>query len=563
MSTGSGSSGKGRTGYTDRNDSAGRARPGITLPSDWGEQGNSASSGSDDVLENLYFGRDMSSARYGSSSRASQDGASYRYQNRSASSGSSVNSGYGGAGTSDREYTPRYMHRTTSSVSRYAEKVQEEAYREEREEERPRKKRSSSKKNSKKRQRAIWRRRIVIGILSAMLLLAILIITGLVRVGLAIHNRTPEVTLNGEPEMTVFLGEKFEDPGATGTLKDERMNFFNGKKRPTVTGEVNTSVEGTYHLTYTVKYHDKEAKAGRDVTVVERDLVPPEITLEGGDEVTIFTGSTFEDGYSAYDTRDGDLTGNVEVLGTVDTSTPATYQLTYRVADAQGNMGTKTRNVIVKLHPEQDPDAKIIYLTFDDGPYKYTERLLDILDAYDVKATFFVTAQFPDYIDMIGEEYRRGHAIGIHSLTHEFNEVYASDDAFWQDHDAMQEIVVEQTGHETRLMRFIGGSSNTISAKYSDGIMSRLVEQAEERGYIYFDWNVTSGDGGDTTITDEVVNNIINECSGQKVSVVLCHDIKDFTVDGIERVLKWGKENGYTFLPLNESSYAPHHGVNN
>ena len=93
--------------------------------------------------------------------------------------------------------------------------------------------------------------------------------------------------------------------------------------------------------------------------------------------------------------------------------------------------------------------------------------------------------------------------------------------------------------------------------------MSRLAYTMTNMGYRYFDWNVTSGDAGETTRTRTVIANVKEGCSEHRVSVVLQHDIKDFSVDAVEEIILWALNNGYTFLPLDESSPGMHHGINN
>lgn len=88
---------------------------------------------------------------------------------------------------------------------------------------------------------------------------------------------------------------------------------------------------------------------------------------------------------------------------------------------------------------------------------------MDILDAYGVKATFFVTNCNEDYTWCIGEIARRGHSVGIHSATHDYNAIYQSEEAYFADFCRMQEIIFEQTGEYAKLVRFPGGSSNTVS----------------------------------------------------------------------------------------------------
>ena len=211
---------------------------------------------------------------------------------------------------------------------------------------------------------------------------------------------------------------------------------------------------------------------------------------------------------------------------------------------------------------EEETDQSIIYLTFDDGPGEHTERLLGILKKHNVKATFFVTNIFNGYVDMIKREYDDGHAVGIHTLSHDYNKIYASSEAFWKDYADMQAIIKQQTGHETHLMRFPGGSSNTIS-DFNPGIMTQLVREATQKGFVYFDWNVSSGDAGETTDRDKIVENCKEGVKNRSVSVILCHDIKDYTVNAMDEFITWALENDYVFAKMTENSYTAHHNVNN
>ena len=93
--------------------------------------------------------------------------------------------------------------------------------------------------------------------------------------------------------------------------------------------------------------------------------------------------------------------------------------------------------------------------------------------------------------------------------------------------------------------------------------MTRLTRAVTDMGYQYFDWNVSSGDAGETTRTDRVAQNIIDGCSAERVSIVLQHDIKDFSVAAVERVIIWGLSNGYSFAALDETSPTIHHKLAN
>ena len=242
--------------------------------------------------------------------------------------------------------------------------------------------------------------------------------------------------------------------------------------------------------------------------------------------------------------------------------------MTYEVSDSSGNKAKATRVVSVydpaATADTVNPGNKIIYLTFDDGPGKYTQGLLDVLDKYNVKATFFVTNTHPDYQNMIAEEAKRGHTVAIHSASHKYNQIYTSEQAFFDDLEQMNSIIKAQTGNDASIIRFPGGSSNTVSKDYCPGIMTQLVNDVTARGLLYCDWNVSSGDANPKPIsTEQVVQNVISGVQSHNVSVVLQHDIKDFSVNAVEQIIQWGQANGYTFLPLTTSSPMSHHRVNN
>ena len=210
----------------------------------------------------------------------------------------------------------------------------------------------------------------------------------------------------------------------------------------------------------------------------------------------------------------------------------------------------------------EEKTAKVVYLTFDDGPGPYTAKLLDVLKKYNVKATFFVTGAGDD--NLLTREHNEGHAIGLHTFTHSYSYLYSNVGDFISDLYRVQERVKNATGYTSTLMRFPGGSSNAVSASYDGGthIMSRLVNEVTSLGFTYFDWNVSSGDAGGATTSDEVYTNVIENLKPE-YSVVLQHDIKEFSVDAVERIIQYGQKNGYTFNKLDESSFTAHHGVNN
>ena len=217
--------------------------------------------------------------------------------------------------------------------------------------------------------------------------------------------------------------------------------------------------------------------------------------------------------------------------------------------------------LIAVIHGYAEQAPKTICLTFDDGPGPYTEQLLDLLQQYHVKATFFVVDT--PYVELLTRMALEGHTIGCHSACHEYGEIYRSSEAYWEDFDKIQQVVEVYTGEKPLLLRFPGGSSNTISKKYCPGLMSQLARETESRELRYFDWNVDSGDGSGLGDTETVYQNVISGIRGQAYSVVLQHDIHRFSVDAVERIIQWGLQNGYRFAPLTADSPDCHHIIVN
>lgn len=370
-----------------------------------------------------------------------------------------------------------------------------------------------------------------------------------------VDTTAPVIVLNTVPGYITLPGEDYEEEGYAAT------DDYDGD----ITDKVQVRTEND------IVYYTVKDSSGNETTVerqiVRADITPPTITLKGDASITINAGDSYEEpGYTASDNIDGDITDKVEISGSVNIYHAGTYTLTYTVTDNYGNAATAERTVVVKPIGQSStvtPTGKVIYLTFDDGPGKYTQELLDILAKYDAKATFFVVNTGYKMKTLLNAIVDGGHGIAIHSKTHEYSEIYASEEAFFNDLYAMQKIIKDATGVTTTMMRFPGGGSNTISKKYCAGIMTRLTQAVEDQGFQYFDWNVSSGDAGGTKDTDQIVTNVINGIGNKQYAIVLQHDIHGYSVDAVERILIWGIQNGYSFEALTPSSPTCHHPVNN
>lgn len=213
---------------------------------------------------------------------------------------------------------------------------------------------------------------------------------------------------------------------------------------------------------------------------------------------------------------------------------------------------------------EETDDMISVYLTFDDGPSAETNRILDILKEYNVKATFFVIGKTDENsVKAYQRIVEEGHTLGMHSYSHQYAQVYASREAFEDDLTSLQDYLFSITGMESTFYRFPGGSSNKVSKIP----MSDLIQCLEERNITYFDWNVSSGDASGTQLSSQtIINNVMSGINGKlKNYVVLFHDsaAKKTTVDALPEILEQLQAMEHTqILPITGDTDPVQHRVN-
>ena len=214
--------------------------------------------------------------------------------------------------------------------------------------------------------------------------------------------------------------------------------------------------------------------------------------------------------------------------------------------------------------PQSESGQKVAYLTFDDGPSEETEKILNALQEKDVKATFFVLGteleKRPDTYKRIVSE---GHVLGLHSFSHEYKEIYASPESFWNDLNKLQEAVTTLTGQPSTAYRFPGGSSNTVYRRYSkvSGLMDTLIPQLSEKGLSYYDWTVSAEDAvGSKKSADYIVNKVVKEALKQDCPVILMHDGAGHkaTAEAVPRIIDELQKEGYSFATLSDSVTCHH-----
>ena len=212
----------------------------------------------------------------------------------------------------------------------------------------------------------------------------------------------------------------------------------------------------------------------------------------------------------------------------------------------------------------QDGDVHKVYLTFDDGPSENTDAILDVLSEYDVKATFFELKPAKKDFDLTKRVIDEGHTLAMHGYQHKYNIVYKSKKVYKQNLDKLRNLFFKKYGVWCTLSRFPGGSSNTVS-RYNPGIMTRITKDISSWGYHYFDWNVASCDSDTAKNANDVYRNVTTGLIKGRGNVVLMHDFykNDKMLGALDKIIKYGKKHGYTFLPLTASTTEVHHKVNN
>ena len=465
------------------------------------------------------------------------------------------------------------------------------------------------------------KKKIVIGSIVLFVLVILIVVLVIVK------NNKITVVLNGDKKVTIEALSTYNDKAFT--VKKGNKKLSSSKYKVDIKNNVDTEKVGNYKVTYKVKVNNKEFDLKRDVVVVdttnpeitlsatevERDFCTKKdknpitysaldnvdlditdkveiteeedkviykvsdssgntdqkevlikysskpsnkFTLNGKSKVTVIVNKEYkEQGASYTDGCGNKIDAKITTSGSVDTKTEGTYTITYKVE----GMDPITRTVVVTHY-----SPKNIYLTFDDGPGANTKKVLAALDKYNVKATFFVTNQFPGYQYLIAEEYNKGHAVGVHTYTHSSSwDMYDSVDAYIDDFDKMNEVIKNQTGSYAKIFRFPGGSSNTVSKSHKVGVVTEIAAEMTNRGYVYFDWNLSSGDASSGGVTTEkIINTVINNVGSCNYNcVILFHDYKKSTANAIEPILAELTSRGYTFSTLNENSPTVHAKIRN
>jgi peptidoglycan/xylan/chitin deacetylase (PgdA/CDA1 family) len=217
------------------------------------------------------------------------------------------------------------------------------------------------------------------------------------------------------------------------------------------------------------------------------------------------------------------------------------------------NRGELARVILVAFAPAELANlapakpAKVAYLTFDDGPsLDVTPRILEIVAEHRIPVTFFVLGrQVASHPEIVQQALNAGHAIGNHSYTHRYNEIYRTEDSLMWEINRCGDVLVEAIGFRPSIFRAPGGSNPFLKKQY----IRRLIEE----GYQYYDWNVCPGDAeGSYKSAQSLIANTLKQAKGKDRIIVLLHDApgKRSTAEALPAIIEGLKEMGFAFAAI-------------
>ena len=236
------------------------------------------------------------------------------------------------------------------------------------------------------------------------------------------------------------------------------------------------------------------------------------------------------------------------VLGkTIFTEQNISYNKTKVYEEIDNNIETEIEEKLEESSEasEQSYD-KFAYITIDDGPSKYTNQILDILDRNNVKATFFmINRNMNIYKDEVKRIQEGGHGAGFHSVSHDIKELYKTPQATLEEFSICRETFREITGETSNLIRIPYGSKpNTPAESYQILV---------DNGFLVWDWNLDTEDWKSTT--DNIVSKVLLNGRNKDELVLLVHE-KAQTVEALDGIIKILKERGYEIIPITEEKEA-------
>lgn len=238
-------------------------------------------------------------------------------------------------------------------------------------------------------------------------------------------------------------------------------------------------------------------------------------------------------------------------------------QSAYEDLELENDAELEEPETISEESTDEASDMRNVYLTFDDGPSSYTNKILDILKKYDVKATFFVIGKDePEYTELYQRIVEEGHTLGMHSYSHNYDGLYASTESFIEDFETLQNYLYDITGVESKVYRFPGGSNTASNLADIQG----MIDYLDRQGVAYFDWNVTSRDSSTPMLSaEQIIDNCTQNIDYYNNAFILLHDSKEksSTVEALPQIIeKIQAVENTQIVPITEKTTPVHQRIN-
>ncbi len=280
---------------------------------------------------------------------------------------------------------------------------------------------------------------------------------------------------------------------------------------------------------------------------------------------TFLTGFIIGKSYAANEKNfKNELTDKVKPAISQGKEQSGVNKASLKISDAKANKDTKENSTNEKdvpvnkgedktevgTEPEKEKEdlGKVVYLTFDDGPSNLTDQFLDILQAHDIKATFFMQGtnlQKEHLQESVIRTTREGHYIGGHSMTHKFNTLY-EDYQFIPEMTETLQLIHDITGTNPTLVRPPYGSAPGLN---SEQIRNQIVDA----GIKVWDWTIDSNDWKLKDNPTQIIEAIKNGTNSDR-EVVLMHE-KPQTLAALPGIIQFYKEQGYKFVVYDEENH--------
>lgn len=388
----------------------------------------------------------------------------------------------------------------------------------------------------------------------------------------------PTLELIGAKEMTINVNETYQDPGAKSTYR-----FMDNGAHIQIDNQVDTEKMGTYEVVYRLDNADKEVRR----TVIVTDKKAPDLRLKGEESMRIFIGEDYEEpGYLAYDNCDGDISDQVKSSSTINFNQSGTYEVHYQVQDRHGNKATAIRKVEILENPlntklayhhdmfdntmfewwfnkskdhqrttaaksaewlanyaayYQGKDEKVLYLTFDEGgnDTTYIKEIAEVLDANDVKATFFLTRNYiRDESEFVNALVDNGHIIGNHTWNHYDMTTLANA-------ESVDAFVEELTQEEKTYLEVVGEPMEKIFRFPRGACSERALKMVHDLGYRTFFWSHAYYDYGSDVSKEEALDTMLAHYHNG--AIYLLHPTNKGNYLALDDFIKEMKRLGYRF----------------